>query len=111
MVEFVRTLYGFFANGPEGPDRGGGSGQRSAAAPGGAWNLAGMVLHRVTLSAAGYGLFPVVQPRLIYFNMYSTFLAVGEMKNEKFKMKNAKCPFRRGSALGLEAERRPGRCE
>jgi len=42
------------------------SGQTKAAAPSGAWDVAGIVRHRVTLCSAGQGLSADGQRRLIY---------------------------------------------
>jgi hypothetical protein len=55
-LHFVCT----FAGGLKAPGWGGGSGQSHAAAPGRAWNVAGIGLHEVTLSLAGQGRFAVV---------------------------------------------------
>jgi hypothetical protein len=71
MVGFVRVLYGFFGTNLKALALGDGSGQSSAAAPGGACDVAGIGLHRVTLSLADHGGFAGAQPRLISY-MYST---------------------------------------
>jgi len=56
------------------------SGQTKAAAPSGAWNMAGIVRHRVTLCSAGHGLSDRGQLWLLYTIMYSTHFRIVNLR-------------------------------
>ena len=65
LYAFCPTFVCIFEKGLKAPGVGGIMGQNKAVAPGGAWDVAGIVRHRVTLSLAEQGLSAGGQRRLI----------------------------------------------